>query len=69
MASSFMSGHKFAIKKYSRTTPERAKYHQESLKIAKYMLYESGFERLDGLGNFVEFRTTFVPQIKQTIDN
>ena len=33
------------------------------------MLYESGFERLDGLGNFVEFRTTFVPQIKQTIDN
>ena len=69
MASSFMSGHKFAIKKYSRTTPERAKYHQESLKIAKFMLYESGFERLDGFGYFVGFCTAFVPQITQTIDN
>lgn len=31
-----------------RTPRERAKYHQESLKIAKFVLYESGFERLDG---------------------
>ena len=52
-----------------RMTQERAKYHQESLKIAKYVLYESGFERLDGFGNFVIFCTAFVPQITQTIDN
>ena len=52
-----------------RMTQERAKYHQESLKIAKFVLYESGFERLDGFGNFVVFCTTFVPQITQTIDN
>jgi hypothetical protein len=52
-----------------RMTQERAKYHQESLKIAKFVLYESGFERLDGFGNFVVFCTAFVPQITQTIDN
>lgn len=51
------------------TARERAKYHQESLKIAKFVLYESGFERIDGFGNIVVFCTAFVPQITQTIDN
>lgn len=44
MVSFYISGHILAIKKYSRTTQERAKYHQELRKIAKYVLDESGFE-------------------------
>ena len=48
---------------------ERAKYHQESLKITNNVLYESSFERIDALGNFVVFCTTFVPLITQTIYN
>lgn len=69
MASFYMSGHIFAIKKHSRTAQERAKYHLESPEIAKFALHESGFDRHDGLGNFVVFRTTFVPQLKQTVEN
>ena len=35
MASFYISEHIFAIKKYLRTTLERAKYHHESLIIFK----------------------------------
>lgn len=37
--------------------------------IAKFVVYESGYEWFDSFGIFVVFCTIFVLQIMQTIDN